>query len=78
MKINIAQLEECGFTVRHHHSKGFIEIYPNDRANMSEELRKAIREVAALMGLDDSGTDDLFGAAHKIQVMCAIRKCSNW
>ena len=78
MFIDLAKMSDEGFTVKLNRSQDRIEIYPNDHATASKELQKAIREVGAIMGFDERETDDLFGAAHKIQVVSAIRKCSNW
>ena len=77
MYIDLDRLEqEEGFDWQMRGNK--LHIFPRDDAIPSDELRDAIREVGAIMGFNERETDDLFGAAHKIQVISVIRRCSNW
>jgi hypothetical protein len=75
MYIDLRKLEEEGFEYKMDNDK--LNIYPVDSVP-HHELREAIFEVGAIMGFNERETDELFGAAHSIQIISVIRRCSNW
>lgn len=74
MNIDLKKLETKGFRFELTKDK-VLQIWPDDP---SRELRDAIMDISALMGFNEMETESLFQAAHNIQIMSVIRKCSNW
>lgn len=76
MIINTEKLLDLGFEVEITGEE--IRIFPHRDCTPTRELREAMTRVSSVMGFDEREADELWGAAHRIQVMSAIRKCSNW
>lgn len=76
MIINTEKLLDLGFEVEVTGEE--IHIFPHRDCVPTHELREAMTRVSSVMGFDEREADELWGAAHKIQVMSAVRKCSNW
>ena len=76
MIINTEKLLDLGFEVEVTGEE--IHIFPHRDCTPTRELREAMQRVSGVMGFNDREADDLWNAAHSIQVMSAIRKCSNW
>lgn len=73
VKINIKELETSGFTV--HVDSDEIQIHPKRH---NEGFHNRVMELCNDMALNEPETDQAFAALHKINIMSAIRKCSNW
>ena len=73
MIINTEKLLDLGFNVEIHGEE--ISILP---CRVDRAVTEKLRDVCGFLGFNESETEQFFAAAHNIQIMSAIRKCSNW
>ena len=73
MQLSIQKLEESGYRVQV--SKTEININPT---NCDSEAHNRLHDMSDYLGFNSAEHDQLFNAVYLIQVMSAIRKCSNW
>ena len=75
MNINLEKIRAQGFAVELSKDRKTISIFPT---RVDEGVTEKLRDVSGFLGFNDSETDEFFAATHRIQVMSAIRKASNW
>ena len=75
MNINLEKIRAQGFAVELSKDRTTLAIFPR---TVDESVTQKLRDVSGFLGFNDSETDEFFAATHRIQVMSAIRKASNW
>ena len=74
MKIDLENLrEQFGLYVKIKNDYLYFESF-----NWDDEIREALRKIGEMQGWNDGEIDQLFAAAYRIQIMSALRRCSNW
>lgn len=75
MNIDFEKLRNMGFEVSLSKNRQNVEIFP---VRVDGEITEIMRDLCGRLGFNESESDQFFTLAHKVQVMSAIRKCSNW
>lgn len=75
MNIDLAKIESMGFEVSINKDRSRLSIFP---ISADPTATQYVRELCAVLGFNDSETEETFSAVAKIQVISAIRKCSGW
>lgn len=75
MRIDFEELKEYGFRAELAKHRRHVDIVPED---INPAIAAQVRDLCGVLGFNDTETTEFHNALHRIQVMSAIRKCSNW